>query len=52
MALLDWDGVHVVGEERVGETVRVLLANDDGEQQWCDDLESCEAFRAQHGAPA
>jgi hypothetical protein len=52
VALLDWDGVHVVGEEREGDALRVLLANDEGEQRWCDSLEACEAFRAQFGVPA
>ena len=31
-SLLDWEGVHLLGEERVGENLRVLLTTDDGKQ--------------------
>lgn len=48
-SLLNWEGVHLVGEERVGSNVRVLLSTDDDKQEWCDSLERCEAFRAEYG---
>lgn len=48
-SLLDWEGVHLQGEERVGNYVRVLLSTDEGTQEWCNSLQACEAFRAQHG---
>ena len=48
-SLLDWEGVHLQGEERVGKYVRVLLASDEGTQEWCNSLQTCEAFRARHG---
>ncbi len=45
VALLDWDGVHLVGSERVGNRMRVLLSSDDGHEEWCNTLAACEAFR-------
>ena len=51
-SLLDWEGVHLVGEERVESNVRVLLAADDGPQEWCTSLLACEAFRARYGERA
>jgi len=51
-SLLDWEDVHLVGEERVGSSVRVLLSADGGPQEWCSSVEACEAFRARHGERA
>jgi hypothetical protein len=51
VSLLDWDGVHLQGSERVGKTMRVLLASDDGDEEWCNTLAACEAFRARYGVP-
>ncbi len=48
-SLLDWEGVHVVGEDREGQGVKVLLSSDDGMREWCTTLQACEAFRAKHG---
>ena len=48
-SLLNWEGVHLQGEERVGKYVRVLLTSDGGTQEWCNSLQACEAFRARHG---
>lgn len=45
ISILDWDGVHLEGSERVGKYMRVLLSSDDGHQQWCLSLAECEAFR-------
>ncbi len=45
VSLLDWDGVHLVGSERVGGRMRVLLSSDDGHEEWCNTLAACEAFR-------
>ena len=28
-SLLEWEGVHLVGEERVGDHIRVLLSTDE-----------------------
>ncbi len=51
-SLLDWEGVHLVGEERLGSNVRVLLSTDEGRQEWCSSLAAAEAFRALHGERA
>ncbi len=48
-SLLNWEGVHLVGEERLGSNVRVLLSTDDGKEEWCDSLAGCEAFRGRYG---
>ena len=48
-SLLDWEGVHLQGEERVGKYVRVLLTSDEGTQEWCNSLQASEAFRARYG---
>jgi hypothetical protein len=48
VALLDWDGVHLSGSERVGKFMRVLLSSDDGHEEWCNTLAACEAFRAKY----
>jgi hypothetical protein len=45
ISILDWDGVHLQGSERVGKNMRVLLTNDDGHEEWCNTLAQCEAFR-------
>ena len=45
ITLLDWDGVHLEGSERVGGRMRVLLSSDDGHAEWCNTLAACEAFR-------
>jgi mannose-6-phosphate isomerase-like protein (cupin superfamily) len=52
ISLLDWEGVHVVGEERTENGIRLSLANDAGVQEWCTTVEACEAFRARYGEPA
>lgn len=52
VSLLDWDGVHLQGSERVGNRMRVLLANDDGDEEWCNTLAACESFRARYAEPA
>lgn len=49
MSLLNWEGVHLVGEQRVDQNIRVLLGAEEGPQQWCNTLEACDAFRAQYG---
>ena len=52
-SLLNWEGVHLLGEERgSGHGVRVLLAADNGDQEWCNSLQACETFRAKHGERA
>jgi hypothetical protein len=48
-SLLEWEGVHLVGQERVGDHVRVLLSTEEGEQQWCGSLGAAEEFRGRHG---
>ncbi len=45
VSILDWDGVHLNGSERVGGRMRVLLSSDDGHEEWCLTLAACEAFR-------
>jgi hypothetical protein len=45
VSILDWDGVHLDGSERVGGRMRVLLSSDDGHEEWCNTLAACEAFR-------
>jgi glutathione synthase/RimK-type ligase-like ATP-grasp enzyme len=50
-SLLEWEGVHLVGQERVGSNVRVLLSTDEGTQEWCDSMAACETFRSLHGEP-
>ena len=49
VALLDWDGVHVVGEERFGKTLRVLLTDEADHEEWCHSLDACVAFRDRYG---
>ena len=51
-SLLEWEGVHLVGEERVGDHIRVLLSTDEGEQQWCSSMAAAEEFRGRHGEKA
>ncbi len=51
-SLLNWENVHLQGEERTGEKLRVLLTTDDGRQEWCNSLAACEEFRARYGEPA
>ena len=52
VSLLDWDGVHLEGSERVGNKMRVLLSNDDGYEEWCLTLAACESFRSRFAEPA
>ena len=52
VSLLDWDGVHLMGSERIGNRMRVLLASDDGDEEWCITLAACESFRARFAEPA
>ena len=49
ISLLDWDGVHLMGSERLGNRMRVLLSSDDGDEEWCNTLAACEDFRARFG---
>jgi hypothetical protein len=49
ISLLDWDGVHLDGSERIGKNMRVLLSSDDGDEEWCLTLAACEAFRNRYG---
>jgi hypothetical protein len=53
ISILDWDGVHLEGSERVGngKTMRVLLSSDDGHEEWCINLAQCEAFRNKYAIP-
>ena len=51
-SLLEWENVHLEGEERVGENLRVLLSTDDGHREWCNSLAAAEEFRARYGEPA
>jgi hypothetical protein len=51
-SLLEWENVHLEGEERVGESLRVLLSTDDGHKEWCNSLAAAEEFRARYGEPA
>ena len=50
-SLLQWENVHLQGEERTGDKLRVLLTTDDGRQEWCNSLAACEEFRARYGEP-
>jgi hypothetical protein len=49
ISILDWDGIHVEGEERFGKTLRVRLTDEAGHEEWCHTLDACLAFRDRYG---